>query len=146
MYSNFQVRDGNRTRLCTQIHLEVCPISVTHTVSCMSLYIFFLFWGNERRRKTKHSAPKYTAIDQNPARPVLKSRCTSGHVVCLTCLITTSDSRSVAPAKKEKQCSIWILQWKTETFYPQNFPQNSTQNSKEILENSQKILYYLYVL
>ena len=66
---------------------------------------------------------KYTAIDQNPARPVLKSRCTSGHVVCLTCLITTSDSRSVAPDKRRrrtyKQYSIWILQWKSETFFYQ---------------------------
>ena len=82
-------------------------------------FVYFSPTFREREEtKTKYSAPKYTAIDQNPARPVLKSRCTSGHVVCLTCLITTSDSRSVAPAKKEKQCSIWILQWKSETFYP----------------------------
>ena len=35
---------------------------------------------------------KNTAIDQNPARPVLKSLVTSGQVVCLTCLTSVSAS------------------------------------------------------
>lgn len=39
---------------------------------------------------------KNTAIDQNPAKPVLNSLVISGQVVCLTCLTTRSGSRLVS--------------------------------------------------